>query len=317
MKKVLLMVLVWVMVLTFIPLNAVMASAETLSGTTGDCTWTLADGVLTISGNGEMEDYNVEIFEIDAESDSPWYNSDIQKVIISEGVTAIGDGAFTKCNQLSTVEIASTVISIGKGAFANTGLKNINIPKSVRKIDCAAFLLTNSAQEWKEFLENVFYVGDEIDRSKLFINNSDELNISIVSATWKYVDFETLIKVDGENWNYYVNGIKRDYTTLVKYKGKWFYVENGVWPKTANTLVKYKGKWFGVVNGKWNSAVNTLIKHKGKWFYIKNGKWCQDTAIVKYSGKRFYVKKGKVDFEFSGKKKINGKTYKIKNGKVV
>ena len=29
-----------------------------------------------------------------------------------------------------------------------------------------------------------------------------------------------------------------------------------------------------------------------------------------------YVKNGKVDFDFSGKKKIDGKTYKIKNGKV-
>ncbi|MBR2448386.1 MAG: leucine-rich repeat protein [Clostridia bacterium] len=359
MKRVLSAVLALVMV--FVLVGVVGASADTQSGTTGDCTWILDGTTLTISGEGAMEDYNIEIFGTGAKSDSPWYNSDIQKVIISEGVTAIGDGAFAKCNQLATAEIASTVISIGKGTFANTNLKNINIPKSIKEIDYAAFLLTNSAQEWIELLENVFYVGDETDKSKLFINNADGFNDSIVHATWKYVAFETLIKTDGENWNYYVNGIKRDHTTLVKYKNKWFYVENGVWKKTANTLVKHSGKWFyvtngvwdktvtdkvvtyknksfyikngkwdssvntltkkngewlGIVNGKWDTSAKTLIKYKGNWFYVKNGEWCKKTAIVKYKGKRFYVKNGKVDFDYSGKKKIDGKTYKIKNGKV-
>jgi hypothetical protein len=152
-------------------------------------------------------------------------------------------------------------------------------------------------------------------------------------------DGESLIKEDGV-WYYYDNGEKTKRSTLIKHSGKWFYVSNGVWDKTvSDKIIKYKEKGFYIKNGKWNSSINTLvkignewlgivngkldtstktlIKYKGKWFYIKNGKWCKDTAIVKYKGKRFYVKKGKIDFDYSGKKKIDGKTYKIKNGKVV
>jgi hypothetical protein len=151
-------------------------------------------------------------------------------------------------------------------------------------------------------------------------------------------DGESLIKEDGV-WYYYDNGEKTKRSTLIKHSGKWFYVSNGVWDKTvSDKIIKYKEKGFYIKNGKWNSSINTLvkignewlgivngkldtstktlIKYKGKWFYIKNGKWCKDTAIVKYKGKRFYVKKGKIDFDYSGKKKIDGKTYKIKNGKV-
>ena len=72
-----------------------------------------------------------------------------------------------------------------------------------------------------------------------------------------------------------------------------------------------------VIDGKWANKTTTLVKYNDVWFYVKKGKWAKDTIIFKYKGERFYVKKGKVDFSFSGKKKINGKTYKIKNGKVV
>ena len=151
-------------------------------------------------------------------------------------------------------------------------------------------------------------------------------------------DGESLIKEEGV-WYYYDNGAKTKRSTLIKHSGKWFYVSNGVWNKTVtdkiikykerwfyikngkwnsniNTLVKKDGEWLGIVSGKWDSTAKTLVKYQGKWFYVNKGKWCKDTAIVKYKGKRFYVKNGKVDFDYSGKKKINGKTYKIKIGKV-
>ncbi len=149
---------------------------------------------------------------------------------------------------------------------------------------------------------------------------------------------ETLKYEDGV-WKYYVGKNFSPETTLVKYKGVWFYVEDGIWNKTANTLTKYKdvwfyvkngkwtskpttlvkyeGKWFYVKNGKWDRDAKTLVKYKGKWFYVKSGKWNKATTIVKYSGKKFYVKSGIAQLGFSGKKKISGQTYIIKNGKVV
>ncbi len=149
---------------------------------------------------------------------------------------------------------------------------------------------------------------------------------------------ETLKKEDGV-WKYYVGKNFAPETTLVKYEGVWFYVEDGIWNKTANTLtkyndvwfyikngkwtsapttlVKYEGKWFYIKNGKWDRNAETLVKYKGKWFYIKNGKWNKATTIFEFSGKKFYVKGGIAQLDFSGKKKISGQTYLIKNGKVV
>ncbi len=104
------------------------------SGRTGNCTWTLYRGVLTISGHGKMENYSVE-------NKSPWtWRSDIYSVIIQGGVTQIGDDAFSLCQNLTSVNIPASVTQIGKCAFyACTNLKSVNIPASVTQIGECAF----------------------------------------------------------------------------------------------------------------------------------------------------------------------------------
>ena len=62
MKKILSMILAVVLIFAVLPLGAITASAAT-SGTTGDCTWTLDGTVLTISGNGAMD--NSYFFQLD------------------------------------------------------------------------------------------------------------------------------------------------------------------------------------------------------------------------------------------------------------
>lgn len=107
-KKILSIILVLSMLCAFMP---VIAIAET-SGTCGDnVIWTLDDnGTLTISGTGDMEDYNY--------SSSPFYNnSNIKSVIIENDVTSIGNGAFYDCSGLTSVTIPNSVISIGNSAF--------------------------------------------------------------------------------------------------------------------------------------------------------------------------------------------------------
>ncbi len=98
-------------------LLSIDANAAT-SGTTGDCTWTLDDnGVLTISGNGKMADYNWEEKipgppDLDLYLDLPW-EKNITEVIIEEGVTRIGDYSFNNCEQLTSITIPSSVTEIG------------------------------------------------------------------------------------------------------------------------------------------------------------------------------------------------------------
>ena len=104
------------------------AQAES-SGDDGNIHWTLSDdGVLTISGNGEMNDYS-----------QPWGNS-ITSVIIENGVTSIGGSAFCDCSSLTSITIPEGVTSIGYQAFYNcSNLTSITIPDSVTSIGGYAF----------------------------------------------------------------------------------------------------------------------------------------------------------------------------------
>lgn len=121
------------------------------SGTHGDnLTWTITelDGVqtLTISGEGMMHDYKVGVYNEIWVDDRPWGSEsypvdfNIEHVRIGEGVTGIGDCAFSYLNDLTSVEIPDSVTSIGNSAFAeSSSLTNIEIPDSVTSIGGSAF----------------------------------------------------------------------------------------------------------------------------------------------------------------------------------
>ena len=84
------------------------------SGTCGEnLQWKLTDeGVLTITGTGKMQDYS--------ESSRPWSPySNVKQVIIGDGVTTIGWGAFDSCSSLTSVTIPNSVKTIRVGAFEN------------------------------------------------------------------------------------------------------------------------------------------------------------------------------------------------------
>ena len=73
-----------------------------------------SDGVLRISGKGNMKNYT-------GSSDVPWYSvrTTIKSVVIESGVTSIGSSAFYYCSSLTQIEIPSGVTSIGSDAFEN------------------------------------------------------------------------------------------------------------------------------------------------------------------------------------------------------
>lgn len=107
-------------------------TAEVISGKCGDnLTWTFSNGILTISGTGEMYDY---------EGNGPFRNLGVTSVVISKGATSIGNCAFQDCGMLTSISIPDTVTHIGTNAFAYTSrLESISIPDSVTYIGPGAF----------------------------------------------------------------------------------------------------------------------------------------------------------------------------------
>ena len=63
--------------------------------TSGACTVTLSDGVMTVSGTGAMADYE-DPYNI------PWdgNNYDVKTIVIESGVTSIGKNALASCYNL-------------------------------------------------------------------------------------------------------------------------------------------------------------------------------------------------------------------------
>jgi len=87
-------------------------------------TWTLENGVLTIFGEGPMNDY--------PDGETPWHAelkdveglAKIKEIVISEGITKIGQLSFGMCLNLKKVTIPDTVTHIGSGAFAFCSIWN-------------------------------------------------------------------------------------------------------------------------------------------------------------------------------------------------
>ena len=178
----------------FVPL---VASAET-SGTCGkNLTWILDDyGTLTISGTGNMENWNLSSGE---KKESPFKNNkEIKHVVIEDGVTDIGYCAFGDCSNLKDITIADSVTNIGKLAFKNcSSLENIIIPNSVEVINSYTFYNCNNITrvtiptgvttiDRKAFCEctnltDIYYGGTEEQWNKMSISSeNDELeNVTI------------------------------------------------------------------------------------------------------------------------------------------
>lgn len=100
-------------------------------------TWTYDKDTktLTISGTGEMDNYNTS-------SNSPWYDirDNIQTIVIKSGVTSIGSSAFKGCKEVNSVEIPNSVIKIGESAFQNCkGITSFTINDKVSTIEPSTF----------------------------------------------------------------------------------------------------------------------------------------------------------------------------------
>ena len=150
-----------------LPLVA-MADDSGLCGTNVTYTYVSSTGTLTIQGSGAMTDYS--------SYGAPWssYRENIKIVVIKDGVTSIGYGAFRFCGGLTSVTIGNSVMSIGSSAFeACTGLTTVTIPASVTSIGDDVFFGCSSLTS-VTIPNSVTSIGNEAFYGTAWYNNQPD-----------------------------------------------------------------------------------------------------------------------------------------------
>lgn len=119
-KKLITLFLALCMICSLLPFAAFAAEAEELEEAPTKCgeqlTWSLEDGILTISGEGKMNEFSSFAY-------APWFikNIQISSVVIEDGATDISANAFGSkylgCPRLESIVIPKSIVAIGDNAF--------------------------------------------------------------------------------------------------------------------------------------------------------------------------------------------------------
>ena len=245
------MLLALLCMVTAIPANAA-------SGTCGEgLTWTLNDGMLTISGNGAIPDYSYS-------SHAPWYDGEITSIVIEDGVTRIGAWAFDHASAES-ISIATTVTSIGDYALRyNSSLQSIDIPSEVTEIGAYAFESCTALQT---------------------VTLSDSLTSMGPSALYNCSSLQSIVIPDGVTS--LSSNLFNECTSLASVT-----LSNNVTTIWNNTFaycnglnhVFYKGlpsDWANVTVNEGNTKLLTALRH---YVYNDNLSWTLQEGVLTISG---------------------------------
>jgi Tfp pilus assembly major pilin PilA len=137
------------------------------------------------------------------------WNSGVESVIISPGISRIGYNCFEWCDTITSVSIPNTVTSIGEYAFQGTGLQTLTLPSSLTTIETQAFY-------YGEFLTSI-----TIPKSVNIIGEStfdfcydlQNINVDPDNASYKSID-GVLYSKDGTLLHSYPIGNTRTTYTI-------------------------------------------------------------------------------------------------------
>ena len=134
------------------------AAAEVAANRCGEnLTWTYDAGVLTVTGEGAMEDYL---------EGAPWamYQNDIEKIVFEGGVTYIGAYAFRDYDALTQIDFGEAMVEVGMEAFRECdGLTSVTLPATLEIFgescfeDCPNLLEVHCAGNFPTFRQDSFW----------------------------------------------------------------------------------------------------------------------------------------------------------------
>lgn len=214
-----------ILVFSLIPEIVLPAEADSIaSGRCGEnISWMLdSTGTMTISGEGAMDDYGQ--FSEDWRGnhaysllDQPWSKerSRIKTLVVDNGITYIGETAFSNCENLTTVSLPNSLVYIGNAAFAGcSSLKEISLPNKITTIGILAFSscknlttihipsglkqIEDSAFLNCDALKIVNYSGSEKDWGEITVGESNWQLVNANIVFGEYVLVNTSVVASGE-----------------------------------------------------------------------------------------------------------------------
>lgn len=101
-----------------------------------DIAWVLDGdtGTLTVAGSGKIPSYRF--------SHAPWYDyrESVRKIVVSEGITEVGERAFYWCTNCTEVILPDSLVAIREYGFNNLrNLRYITLPPNLKIIEFCAF----------------------------------------------------------------------------------------------------------------------------------------------------------------------------------
>ncbi|MBR4874301.1 MAG: leucine-rich repeat protein [Clostridia bacterium] len=161
-------------VLTALLVCPLCVFAENKDVLSDNITYKIEGSTLTLEGYGDL------VLTYKYLSEIPWYarRSEIDTIIVGEGITSIGEGAFADFICLTSVTLPQSLTTIGETAFLTCSrLENIVLPKRVTEIQDGAFVGCES-------LTNITIYGNVIKISDDAFYDCESLTIIGVKGSY-------------------------------------------------------------------------------------------------------------------------------------
>lgn len=234
------------------------------SGKYGKIKWALStDGTITLSGKGDLSDFNKATGESPTVEDRPWakYREQINCLVVRDGITGIGARAFQGCKNLRKAEFAPSVRTIGGWAFQNCrALKDVSIGENTM-VKTGAFrgtpvLATVKAAEKSSYTDSEFYRAlCEVRLSGNF--RSDMIAIALSQLGYHEGDSEA--DFDGGN-----PSSKEDYTEF----GRFMDSAGSAWcSEFASWCVRMSGLPMNILSGSRSARAKTFTSGTPSSYY--------------------------------------------------
>ncbi len=201
----------------FLPNSTIITKAE--SGVCGEnATWTLEeDGTLIITGSGEMYDFNFysvwNAKGIKYCSSAPWSDLHVEKVLITEGITSIGENAFVGMSTIREVTMADTVEKLSTFSFSQCeGISDLVLPDSIIELQVDAIancfgLESITLPKSLDYIEKSF-LSNNRNLTHIYISNDSEKYCSIEGVLYNKSGDTLVFYPPGRNVVSLTDGVK-------------------------------------------------------------------------------------------------------------